>query len=241
MGRFFFLKDIRTRQQQDELMDDPGLEEKKHFQAFRALERINAISFSTRFFWPEIARLAKANPTRTVRVLDVATGGGDGPLRLSLLARKHQLNIQIDGCDISPRSLTAASSKAEHAGVVSNFFEHCIITRDLPERYDVVISSLFLHHLTNENAVLALRRMADASTHTLMVHDLRRSYWGLAMAYVVTRFLTRSPIVHYDAPRSVESAFTQREFNELAKIANLDPVSVKKCWPCRLVMKWQRP
>ena len=58
-------------------MDDPGLDRGRHLEALLALERINWISFGGLRVWHEVQRL-HAEGNNTVRVLDVACGGGDG-------------------------------------------------------------------------------------------------------------------------------------------------------------------
>ncbi len=72
---------LRQRNLQPEIMDNPGLDASAHHQALNSLARINWISSSSRIFWGPIRNLCrerqKAGDARPVRVLDVATGGGD--------------------------------------------------------------------------------------------------------------------------------------------------------------------
>src|SRR5438093_515405 len=77
----------------------------------------------------------------------------------------------------------------------------------LPSEYDAVVSSLFLHHLTEEQAIELLRRMGTAG-QMVLVNDLVRSRTGYLLAWMGTRLLSRSEVVHFDGPRSVEGAFT---------------------------------
>src|SRR5262249_61298949 len=84
-------------------------------------------------------------------------------------------------------------------------FSACDVLREpLPAGYDAVVCSLFLHHLSAEQAVGLLRRMAAAAGRLVLVNDLARGRAGYLLAYLGTRLLTRSPGVHFDGPRSVE-------------------------------------
>src|SRR5262249_29627668 len=99
---------IKMRRLLPEWMDQPGLEVAHHVQALRGLERINSWSGSSSIFWPALRSLALSLAPQPVRVLDLATGGGDVAIRLWRKAYRSRLAVEISGCD---RSETAV----EHA------------------------------------------------------------------------------------------------------------------------------
>src|SRR5262249_5940057 len=110
----------------------------------------------------------------------------------------------------------------------------------LPGGYDAVICSLFLHHLEETEAVILLRRMADAAGHLVLVNDLARYRWGYLLAYFGTRLLSRCRVVHIDGPRSVEGAFGVAEVRSLAERAGLRKATLARRWPGRFLLSWQR-
>ncbi len=202
-----FFSRLRQRHLQPEWMDQPDLDEGRHRAALRGLERINRWSGSARILWPQLSRLAAETPGRPCRVLDVATGAGDVPRALWRRARRAGLPFALDGCDVSPTALDHARRRAADEGADVSFFPLDALRDPLPADYDAVVSSLFLHHLTEEQAVALLRRLAHAG-RVVLVNDLARSPPGYILAWVGTRVLSRSPVVHLDGPRSVEGAFT---------------------------------
>jgi len=103
-----------------------------------------------------------------------------------------------------------------------------------------VTCSLFLHHLDDDDAVTALRRMADAAAIGIGAADLDRSQGGLLLAQIASRVLTRSPVVHTDAALSVRGAFTKSEARRLAERAGLQGAVVRAAWPYRWVLWWRR-
>lgn len=232
---------VSQRRRQPEIMDDPALEQGRHFQALRGLARINAWSGSIRILWKPIAALARQMGVRSLRVLDVATGAGDVPLRLWHKARKTGLDLQIAGCDLSPAAVLYAQDRAVRQKAGVRFFTCDALREELPGGYDVVVSSLFLHHLDEGQGVELLRRMAQAAGRMMLINDLVRSWAGFALAYLGTRLLSASPIVHTDGPRSVEGAFTLDEVRVLAERAGLQGVGVARRWPCRYLLTWKRP
>src|SRR4029079_16393868 len=116
-------------------------------------------------------------------VLDIATGAGDIPIALSRRAKRAGLNLEIHGIDISPRSIDFARRQAEAAGASITFDCRNALADELPRDFDVVMCSLFLHHLSDADALLLLRRMAAATRCLGLVSDLRRCRYGLFLAY----------------------------------------------------------
>lgn len=236
-----FLIDVRRRRFQPEVMDEPGLDAGAHALALRGLERINFLSRSAAILWPPIRALAERNGLRRLRVLDVASGAGDLPIRLWRRAQRTGLDLQIEGCDRSPEAIAYARKRASEQQVPVGFFECDALGSGPPAGYDVVTCSLFLHHLSEQDAVLLLRRLGMAAGHLLLINDLVRSALGFVLAYAGTRLLSRSSVVHVDGPRSVENAFTVEEARALAERAGLAGAVVVRRWPCRFLLSWPRP
>ena len=221
-------------------MDQPDLDPELHRQALAGLRRINAISRSAAILWPEIRRLATQRPT-PLRMLDIACGGGDVILSLARRAQREGLDLRIDGCDISPLALQCARQRARSAGLDEvSFFERDALQQPLPDAYDVISCSLFLHHLCDEDAGRLLEKMGKAARHLVLVNDLRRSAAAYGMAWLGCRLLTRSPVVHVDGPRSVAAAFTMGEMKALAAASGLAGAAVRRCWPQRMLLVWKR-
>ena len=231
---------LANRRRLPELMDDPGLSRELHFRALAGLSRLNGWSGSVRIIWRAIRSLQRDGNPASLRILDLATGAGDIPIGLWRRARRSGMTVEIDACDISPVALEYARRKSGEHGAGIRFFECDALKLDCVMEYDVVISSLFLHHLTQDQATKLLRVMSAATRRMLLVNDLVRSSAGYALARAATRVLTRSHVVHVDGPRSVESAFTSREALRLAKRAGLIGAGVVQKWPCRFLLTWVR-
>lgn len=233
--------DVRRRRLQPEIMDQPGLDSRRHDEALAGLARVNQLSRSAEILWPALRSQARAIHPRSLRVLDVATGGGDVPVRLGQLARRAGLNLLLAGCDRSGDALTFARQRAEEAREAVEFFCQDATVGELPAGYDAIICSLFLHHLTEEQAIGFLARLGRAAGRLVLVNDLIRCVPGLVLAHVGSRLLSASPVVHVDGPRSVEGAFTPAEAHALAERAGLRDVRVTWHWPFRYLLRWRRP
>ncbi|MEM6331041.1 MAG: methyltransferase domain-containing protein, partial [Planctomycetota bacterium] len=230
-----------ARHLQPELMDQPGIDARDHRQALRGLARVNWISGSAGLLWRPIRRIARAAGGVPLRVLDIASGGGDVAIRLFRLAAARGVQLDITGCDISQTAVDHATKAAEHAGAAVRFERRDALQDPPAEAYDVVTCSLFLHHLTEADAAALLRTMAASAERAVLVNDLARSRLGYALAQIGCRLLSRSPVVHYDGPRSVEGAFTLDEVRRLCDQAGLAGATVGRRWPCRFLMQWDKP
>ena len=231
---------MSPRELQPELMDDPALPADEHRRALLGLARLNALSGSVNVLWPEVRKLAR-ELGRPVRILDVATGAGDVPLGLCTLAARAGIPLELSACDISPISLEAAEARFRAAGASIRLFRTDALAEPLPTGFDIVVCSLFLHHLTEADAVTLLGRLAAATEHLVLVNDLSRSRWNLGLVWCATRSVTRSRIVHVDGPRSVRAAFTPGEARRLAERAGLTGATVSSRFPCRWLLTWRKP
>lgn len=234
--------DVRERQREPELMDDPSLDAAQHDAALRGLARLNIVSRSHEILWPRVAEVARSanRGGQPLRVLDVATGSGDLPLAMARLARKDGLDIHWSVCDFSAHALEVAVRRAAEADL--KFTAHRLdATIDPLPTTDVSICSLFMHHLDPPQVVGVLRGMQRASSMAVGVADLDRSRWGFVLAWLASRALTRSPIVHTDALLSVRAGFRCEEVRHMADEAGLEGASLERAWPARWRLWWTAP
>ncbi len=231
---------LAKRSRLAELMDRSDLGSDQHRRALEGLATLNVLSRSVGILWPRVSMLAR-RLGRPVRILDIATGGGDVPLGIWRCAQKAGLPVDIMGIDISPCALEVAQARAERAQAKLRFVQVDALHDELPGDHDLVICSLFLHHLDECDAIPLLGRLAAAARHMVLVNDLVRSQGGFLLVATAARLLTRSPIVWTDASLSVRAAFTVREMRELARSAGMDDLRLTRHWFCRMLLEWSRP
>lgn len=235
-----WLTTVSQRCLRPELMDQPGLDPGEHRTALAGLGRANWLSRSSSILWSGVSDLAR-NSGRPLRVLDVASGGGDVGLGLERIARRYGCQLTVDGCDVSPTALAVATEAAARQGSAAQFREHNAIRDPLPADYDVVICSLFLHHLSEPEAIAVLKNMGQAAQRRVLVNDLIRTQLGYWLAWCGSRVLTRSHIVRVDGPLSVAAAFRPAEAVALAAAAGLSGAACRRVFPERFLLSWSKP
>lgn len=229
-----------TRTRVPEIMDDPNLNHTEHENALRGLARLNTCSGAHWVLWRPIRQLAARLGRKDLRILDIATGSADNAIALWELSERAGYKLQIDGCDISDTAIETARDRAREAGAPSQFFKLDALREQIPSGYDVVMCSLFTHHLERDEVISLLGRMRQATNHLVLVNDLVRSVPSLMMVTLATQVLSRSRVVHSDGPASVRSSFTPRELSELAEEAGLSKATIQEHFPCRMLLVWNK-
>ena len=129
--------------------------------------------------------------------------------------------------DLNPRGLEYAR---ETVPLVGDAFA-------LPFRegaFDVVMASLFFHHLKWDECVRVLREMWRVSRTRVIVNDLHRHRVAYASIRVLSGLLSKSIMVKNDGPVSVRRAFKPRELLNIAREAGV-PGRVHRSFPYRIV------
>jgi 2-polyprenyl-3-methyl-5-hydroxy-6-metoxy-1,4-benzoquinol methylase len=228
-----------SRTRVDEIMDRPDLPPDEHRQALAGLRTINRVSHVAESLLPHVLSLAHDLNRRELQLLDVACGGGDVPIALARLARKHGVALRLILADRSSTALRVGRASADKFLVPCESVEADALTDALPQA-DIVTNSLFLHHLDPPQVVAALSRLKAAARPMLLISDLRRTWLHMATATLSCRLLSRSSVVHHDGPASVRAAFTIVELLDLARQAGLAGAQIRPVWPFRMLLSWRR-
>ena len=153
-----------------------------------------------------------------LRVVDLATGSGDIPRLIVDLARKIGAAVQIDALDQQASTLEIAKKLSADYPEIS-FLQANILEWQSPDRYDIVLNSLALHHFSEEDAVRLLCHCRELSRKYVLVSDLRRGWLASLGVYLLTALIFREPMTRYDGRLSAARAFSFRELAELARRA----------------------
>lgn len=234
---------IRMRRQREpELMDDPNVDQRAHRTALAALRRSNRWLGVDPLLVKTVDAIA---PTNETRILEVGAGGGGLVKALVAHSRKTQGQYRLIGLDRSPFAIANAQN---HLGQSQNSLSHAARfaagdALQLPfadQSIDIVICSLLLHHFDEDDAVRLLQEAARVARRAVVIADLDRSAPAWLLTWVVTRIMSRSRLFHVDGPRSVRAAYRPTEALQLAARAGLATAMVRRVFPFRWTMIWQR-
>jgi ubiquinone/menaquinone biosynthesis C-methylase UbiE len=172
-------------------------------------------------------------PTMT-SVLDVGAGSGD---LLVELHHKHP-SLTLIGLDRHAATVShgATLDATQRAGV--RFVRGDALALPFSDAsIDLVVSTMFLHHLPDEVAVAALAEMKRVARRGVIVADLLRRRRAYAWISLFTLF--SSPMIRHDARVSVAHAFTLEEARTLARQAGMDDAEVTTTFGHRFLMTYR--
>ncbi|MCQ8240346.1 hypothetical protein [Rhizosaccharibacter radicis] len=220
---------------QPEMMDDPDCSPDEFRRGLRDLEKVNRLTLAYR---PTLEFLALAvrrmpagigRPNRPLRLLDVGGGFGDMLRVADRWAARRGIVLEMTSLDRSP-----AARLAGVAGAPTRQPIHWI-TADLftfrPERPpDLVISSLFAHHLDDEAVMRFLFWMERHAAYGWFINDLHRH----ALPFHVFRWWSRLAgwhrFVQHDGPVSIGRGFTRADWEGLLRQCELSGVARIEWW-----------
>ena len=220
---------LAERSDAAELMDTEPVPFDEFRECLRHLERINRASLAYRPTLTWLERLVRRHPGRPLSILDVGFGHGDMLRRICAWAVDRGVPVRLVGVDLVPWSTRAATlatpPNADIRYHVGDIFDW---PDDRPA--DVVVSSLFAHHLPDPDLVRFLRWMDRRAGLGWFVNDLHRHALPHRVVGTAARLLPVNRLVRHDAPLSVARGFTRRDWDRLIVLSGLDPARVSVEW-----------
>jgi ubiquinone/menaquinone biosynthesis C-methylase UbiE len=194
-----------------ELMDDP-----RHVAAYAGTHLDNGY-----WFFIQIFRKYFRDLTPKEAILDLGCGPAAIPLRLARLFP----GCEIHGVDGAPHMLEFGQKAVQREGLENQVrLFHGILPQDfyLPrERYEVVISHSFLHHLADPLVLWhALQKYSLPSAAVLVIDLLRPASEEAAEAIVDTYVPNAPSILRRDMLLSLNAAYTLEEVADQLEKAN---------------------
>lgn len=217
-GLMRMMRSLARRQREAEWMDAPGADPQLLRRSLIYLRRINALLGYTRATLSHLHRFSRRwTPGELITILDVATGSGDVPAAILKWADRHGFNVRIVGIDLHEQTAqTAAKNTGPRFSVLRG---NAMALPFADGSFDYVLTSMFLHHLDDDDAVAVLREMNRVARRGLIASDVLRG--RRAYAWITLFTLWANPMVRHDARTSIAQAFSLPETRLLQERAGL--------------------
>jgi ubiquinone/menaquinone biosynthesis C-methylase UbiE len=168
---------------------------------------------------------------RTLSLLEIAAGAGHVPLATQRALSRHGVQLQVTLLDRMQSHLPGNGVRAVSGDALR-----------LPFRdgaFDVVSSSLFVHHLEPDALRESTREALRVCRRAVLINDLIRSPVHLALTYAGLP-LFRSRITRHDAPASVRRAYTRAEMHHMLEGLPARKVTISRHFLYRMgVLLWK--
>jgi ubiquinone/menaquinone biosynthesis C-methylase UbiE len=210
---------LTHRQRQPEWMDAPDADPAELARSLIFIQRINRFLGYTQHTINHLARFSRRwKKQEPIRMIDFATGSADVPRAILRWADHHGLNIHITALDLHPATVEIAR-KSNNDPRLQIICASAMAAPFESASFDYALNSMFLHHLSEEEAVSVLIEMARVAGRGIIVSDLLRHRRALAWITLFTLF--SNPMVKHDARVSVQQAFRKEEVLALRDRAGL--------------------
>ncbi|WP_446742665.1 methyltransferase domain-containing protein [Silvibacterium acidisoli] len=217
-------------------MDQPCSDEDLR-ECLKDLAKVNRVTFAHRKVMRWVRSFFRnGDPNRPLHLVDVGCGGGDLLRSIERWSIQAGLEMKLTGIDLNPaciriaREFGPSQSRIEwRSGSFDSFPAG-------DEPVDLVVSSLFTHHLTDAQIVCFLRWMEKSAQKGWLISDLYRSrvsYVGFSMLASAARW---HRFVRHDGPVSIRRGFLPRDWNTYLVAAEVpvDEVKIESHWPARV-------
>jgi len=188
-----------------ELLDDDAGSAAEVSSSLADLGRINRWFGGVRVLSRLVERVAQKTGRRELTLLDVAGARGEVPALAGQRLREQGIRL-----DTTVLDRAASHLERGNRSVVGNAL--ALPFRDAT--FDVVSSSLFVHHLEPAEVRQFVNEALRVSRLAVLINDIRRHPLHLALVYAGLP-LYRSRLTRNDAPVSIRRAYTPEEMRGL--------------------------
>jgi SAM-dependent methyltransferase len=225
---------LKNRSVQKELLDAdniPFADIKKNMQELDTVNRLlggHAITLKglSAFLHPKPLQLS---------VCEIGCGGGDSLRAIQQFCTQHNISVQLTGIDIKKECIDYAVERNIHlqANWICSDYKLIDFKGGLP---DIIFSSLFCHHFSNDELVQMTRWMKTNSRLGFFINDLQRHPLAYYSIKWITKLLSSSYLVKNDAPVSVARGFVKKEWQQILSVAGLKHYSIRWLWAFRYLI-----
>jgi SAM-dependent methyltransferase len=235
--------DFRHRAQILERMDEPCSREVLRA-CLRDIARTNRWTLAYRPLLHWLNAVLPLLPPREgpLRILDVGCGYGDSLRRIEQWAKARCIAVELTGLDLNPDA-TAIAAEASPASSGIQWVTADILNYSSSQQPHLVVSSLFTHHLGDEQIVQFLKWMETHARMGWFINDLSRAPLPYYVFRAFSKLATLHPFVQYDGPISIARSFVPADWRTMCATAGLgySDVDIQAFRPARLCVARRKP
>jgi 2-polyprenyl-3-methyl-5-hydroxy-6-metoxy-1,4-benzoquinol methylase len=225
---------INTTQRTDatEIMDDFSISGKILHKTLDTLANINKWLGGNKVTLYGLKKVIKNHPKNVpITIIDLGCGGGDILRKVSKYGKKEGYIFKLVGIDANEDAVDYAREISKDYPEIS--FVACDIFSDAFEslQYDVVLTTLFLHHFKEDQITNMLSSLKKKAKLGIVVNDLHRH----PMAYYLFKLVCvtiKNTMIIEDGLTSVLRGFKHHELENFSKILQVKP-QIKWKWAFR--------
>ncbi|MDN3669806.1 methyltransferase domain-containing protein [Echinicola jeungdonensis] len=227
--------ETKYRSNATELMDDFSMKGELLRDTLDKLGKINKWLGGNHVTLEGLRQLLKNQPKdKTYTIVDLGCGHGDILRLIADYGRKHKYSFNLIGIDANQDAIDFAVELSEDYDELS-FKKLDVFSEEFQTlNYDIVLSTLFLHHLNQDEINTLLKMIGSKAKLGVVINDLHRN----RMAYALFKLLGLAIFNHMivqDGLTSILRAFKREELENISKQLNLRS---QICWKWAFRYQW---
>ena len=232
---------LLNRSYKKELLDNDDIPFADIKQNMSELNTINTLLGGHNISIDGIKKIVKKGGIKeTISICEIGCGGGDNLKAIDNWCLNNKIKVTFIGIDIKQECLQFAQQQYPNLNVkwITSDYTTIEFKNDKP---DIIFSSLFCHHFTDQQIISMLKWMTENSKKGFFINDLHRHFLAYNLIKIITRLFSKSYLVKNDAPLSVARGFKLKEWQHLIQSAKIKNVSIQWKWAFRYLIIYFKP
>lgn len=223
--------DLTHRSYQPELLDRDDIPQEDIRRNMQELDFINTWLGGHAITLTGFKQLLSVSGKNTVSICEIGCGGGDNLQAILKWCGKNNIQATVTGIDNNPFCTGVAIQRLprEKATIITSDYRNV----QFEQQPDIIFSSLFCHHFTENVLIEQLRWMQAHARIGFFINDLHRHTLAYYSIKYLTTLFSKSYLVKNDAPLSVARGFAKKEWQELLHTAGIANFSLHWKWAFR--------
>jgi 2-polyprenyl-3-methyl-5-hydroxy-6-metoxy-1,4-benzoquinol methylase len=215
-----------------EIMDDFSIKGDILHNTLDTLASINKWLGGNNITMNSLRKMLKGySKTAPIIIIDLGCGGGDILRRISSYGKKEGYTFKLIGVDANKEAITYARHLSKKYNDIS-FIDCDIFSEEFETlEYDLVLSTLFLHHFKEEQITNVLHTLKNKAKLGIIVNDLHRH----SMAYYLFKLVCltiKNRMIIDDGLTSILRGFKREELTSFSNKLQVKP-QIKWKWAFR--------
>lgn len=166
-----------------------------------------------------------------LQIAEIGCGGGDNLRIIKNWCNKKNISATLTGIDINPDCIRFANERASNKDIFFIRNDYRLVEFD--SNPDIIFSSLFCHHFSNEELIKMMQWMFEHSKLGFFINDLHRHPFAFHSIRILTNTFSKSYMVKHDAPLSVRRGLARKEWETIFSQAGIKNYTIEWQWAFR--------
>ena len=225
--------DLRQRSYEKEIMDRTDIPFADMAQTLRELNTVNTRlgGHATTLKGVQLISQQRDN----LLICEIGCGGGDNLFAIHQHCLKNNISVSFIGVDMNAECIAYAQQQYPQLSCQWICNDYALVEFN-DRKPDIIFSSLFCHHFTDEQLGSMLHWQYRNSALGFFINDLNRHWLAFYLIKYITRYFSKSYLVKNDASLSVARSFTKKDWLSLFEKAGMKIHSIQWRWAFRFLV-----